>query len=329
MIHVIFNNGVFTKDSLQCSNDPSNRNNDRLGGVIAVCVVLSILVFLVLIGTLMDLIVIQTNQNQALTEKSSCAAWIAEFSAYRTLCRIFTTQKKKNDNSFAFINGIRVLALFWIIFGHSFAFGMMYAVNNLDVLSWLENPAFQLITGGVLSVDTFFVVSGFLTAIIFVRQASKKTLSFRFVLLYYIHRYIRLTPTFILVMFVSIYLTPYFGRGPIYPTEQGFETEECRKHYWWTAFLYIGNLINPASMCLPVSWYLFNDMQFHWIAPLSLIPFALGRKKIAYSISTAYIFIGIATVLGLLLRHPNFSPNMVQNALELFTDTVSSKSMTY
>jgi peptidoglycan/LPS O-acetylase OafA/YrhL len=173
------------------------------------------------------------------------------------------------------------------------------------VLVWSRNIGFQLITSGVLGVDTFFVLSGFLTAIIFAREVTKDKLSFRSLLLYYIHRYIRLTPAFLLVTLVSIHLTPYFGRGPVYPSVQGFETEGCHHRGWWTAILYIGNLFKGNEMCLPVSWYLYNDMQFHWIAPLALIPFVIGRKVIGFIVPILFVFVSIGSIVGIALSYPN------------------------
>jgi hypothetical protein len=51
----------------------------------------------------------------------------------RSLYRIFSKRKKIDDDSFTFINDIRVLALFWVIFGHSIAFKLAYTNNVLDV----------------------------------------------------------------------------------------------------------------------------------------------------------------------------------------------------
>ena len=124
-------------------------------------------------------------------------------------------------------------------------------------------------------------------------------------ILYYIHRYIRLTPTYLLIVAISINLTPYFGSGPVYPNEEGFEAPACRDKYWWTSILYIGNIYKADDLCLPVSWYLQNDMQFHWIAPLCLIPFVLRQKPLAFIISILFILVGIGSTAGLLSYYPD------------------------
>jgi peptidoglycan/LPS O-acetylase OafA/YrhL len=253
---------------------------------------------------------------QALQCATTSGVFIAEFSAVRTLCRVFTMKTKNDENSFPFINGIRVLALFSIILGHSFQIGSFYSKNIIDIVVWTRNLAFQLIINVVLSVDTFFVLSGFLTAIMFVRQVNKeKRLSFHLMILYYIHRYIRLTPVFLLIVLISINLTPYFGHAPLYPTQRGFESDGCRNQYWWTSVIYVGNLVEPDHMCLGIAWYLHNDMQFHWIAPLALIPFVLGRKSIAFVVAILFVLIGIGSTLGILLYYPDMVPSFFNNFL--------------
>ncbi|CAF1461850.1 unnamed protein product, partial [Didymodactylos carnosus] len=348
----LFKNDNITENNLLCSNDAASKRKSQPGGVVVTCVVLSLLGFLVLTGTIVDLLLASRPESathvashlngynhisdirstesksmtlprhsrfsiQALLDATPRTVFIAQFSAIRTLRHIFTMTKKDDENSLAFIHGLRVLSLFWVIFGHSILFNLYYTNNAVDILAWSHNMAFQLIVSAVLSVDTFFVLSGFLTTIIFVREVTKKKFSLRLFILYYVHRYIRLTPTFLLVILVSINLTPYFGRGPIYPAIQGFESDGCRHHGWWTAILYVGNLVHPNDMCLGVSWYLHNDMQFHWIAPLALIPFVIGRKQIGYFVATVYVLVGIGSISGILLYYSTMSLNLFAEATDL------------
>jgi hypothetical protein len=88
-----------------------------------------------------------------LIDPTSRVASLAEFSGIRTLRRIFTIKTKNDEDSFTFINGIRVLSLFWVIIGHSMAFGASYANNVVDFLSWTHNIFMQLILNALVSVD--------------------------------------------------------------------------------------------------------------------------------------------------------------------------------
>jgi hypothetical protein len=344
-----------TETDLRCSNDPPNGQKQFTPGAIATFVILSLLGLIVLLGTIIDLILSSQEQsidinNPNITRRShfrdaeipesepskltkhssysfpvlidptSHVASLAEFSAIRTLRRIFTMKTKNDEDSFTFLNGIRVLSLFWVIIGHSVLFGLNYTNNVLDLYSWTRNIFMQLIINAILSVDTFFVLSGFLTAILFIREVKKKEkLSFHFLFLYYIHRYIRLTPTFLLIILVRINLTPYFAQGPVYPSQTGLESDDCRSGLWWTSVLYVGNLYKSTKACLPIAWYLYNDMQFHWVAPLALIPFVLGRKAISFIMATIFVLIGIISTLSILLYYPD----MAVNGLEVLDDGVS------
>lgn len=350
LIHKLFKKTNITVDNLACSSDPPNGQKGLTNGAIVTITILSFLGCLVSVGTIVDLLLtsrldavanmtahingydyvdgitqpisinLPPNSRyslESLIHITPITLFLVEFSALKSLHRIFTMKEKKDSESYLFINGIRVLSLFSVIIGHTIAFSSSFTSNVVDVLVWTRNIGFQLIINAVFSVDTFFVLSGFLTAVLFVRQVKKeKKLSFRLMFLYYIHRYIRLTPTFLLMILISINLTPYFGHGPVYPSQQGFELPQCRSTYWWTSILYIGNIVKPDYMCFGVAWYLHNDMQFHWIAPLTLIPFVLRRKSFAYFIASLFVFIGCGTILIILVYYPDMSPNFL-NAFDI------------
>jgi peptidoglycan/LPS O-acetylase OafA/YrhL len=246
--------------------------------------------------------------------------FIAEFSLVRILQKIFTIPKTDNQADFTFINGLRVLSLFLVILGHSLDFGLNFSNNAVNVFSWTQKLVFVVILNAPLSVDTFFILSGFLTAILFTRQVEnnksngKPILSTRLFFMYYIHRYFRLTPTFMLVVLVSVNLTAYFGRGPLFPSLHGFEPEGCSK-YWWTSLLYVNNLIKPDGMCLGVTWYLANDMQFHWVAPLALVPFVLKRKGISFLVVNLFILTSIICTAVILIANPTISVSVTDFAV--------------
>jgi hypothetical protein len=45
-------------------------------------------------------------------------------------------------------------------------------------------------------------------------------------------------------------------------------------------------------------------MQFHWIAPLMLIPFALGKRMIGFAIAILLLVINIITTALIINHYP-------------------------
>ncbi|XP_014788954.2 nose resistant to fluoxetine protein 6 [Octopus bimaculoides] len=95
---------------------------------------------------------------------------------------------------------------------------------------------------------------------------------------FYIHRFWRLTPPYMLLMMLYVPLFRYMGHGPFWPP-QGIEKDFC-KNSWYYNLFYINNFMPNASknMCMGWSWYLANDMQFYWISPLIIIPLYKSAK---------------------------------------------------
>ena len=65
---------------------------------------------------------------------------------------------------------------------------------------------------------------------------------------FYIKRYLRLTPTSMLVMMFCVGLTRYFINGPFYPNDGlgPLNFDGCKK-YFWTNLIYINNFIPFVS----------------------------------------------------------------------------------
>ncbi|KAK7495729.1 hypothetical protein BaRGS_00012949 [Batillaria attramentaria] len=78
-----------------------------------------------------------------------------------------------------------------------------------------------------------------------------------------------LTPAYMLVIMVYVCLSPYWGKGPLWPDIP--DRDFCENN-WWTNLLYINNIVRTKEMCLAQSWYLANDMQFYILSPLIFVP---------------------------------------------------------
>ncbi|GAB1611147.1 hypothetical protein Ahia01_001401800, partial [Argonauta hians] len=130
---------------------------------------------------------------------------------------------------------------------------------------------FQGIINAFVSVDSFFLVSGLLVSYTTLRTMKARGGKMNW-LYFYIHRYWRLTPPYMLLLLVYVPLFRYMGDGPMW-LQQGTEYDYCR-HSWYYNILYVNNIwrSDTAKQCMLWTWYLANDMQFYVISPLLIIP---------------------------------------------------------
>lgn len=96
-----------------------------------------------------------------------------------------------------------------------------------------------------LAVDTFFVMSGALATVGILKTLDKTKGQLNLIMMY-VHRYVRLTPTYAIMVGMGATIFNYVGNGPGWDTVETSE-EKCRK-YWWTNILYVNNLFHIGEM---------------------------------------------------------------------------------
>ncbi|XP_046748833.1 nose resistant to fluoxetine protein 6-like [Diprion similis] len=193
---------------------------------------------------------------------------LAKFSLYKNALAILSTEVK--PGTIPAIQGIRFLSISWIVFGHHFVTSFLRpTVNSLHILKWLNSWESVFIQGAPFAVDTFFVISGFLMAYLFLR-AMKAGKKINIPMLYF-HRYLRLTPSVVvLILFLKFFLHRV-ANGPLWKTLLTLAVKPCDDN-WWVNLLYLQNLVNPENMCLVHTWYSAADMQLFWISPIIMYP---------------------------------------------------------
>ncbi|XP_005101742.1 nose resistant to fluoxetine protein 6-like [Aplysia californica] len=212
------------------------------------------------------------------------------FSVPRNTGRILST--RAGHGNIGCLHGIRVLSLAWVILGHvimTLGFGGTF-VNTLDVFALETTLPFQLILNAPLAVDTFFFMSGFLTAYLFMKECGPKMMvKGKTMILYYVHRYWRLTPPMMIWLMIVATLIQYIGEGR--PAWNDYQTAQSCRDNWWVNLLYINSVYPDALGCIGVTWFLSNDMMYYIIAPLVLVPLVYRLR--AMGLLMAILLIGI------------------------------------
>ena len=177
--------------------------------------------------------------------------------------------------------------------------------NNLlssqfaNIRNILSRFTFQAISNGTFVVDNFFFLSGLLVAYLTLCEVQKRAGRFPF-LMYYLHRFLRLTPTYAFVLFFIWFLIIHLADGPLYHfiTWEGSGLYQTCSKYWWTNLLYINNFYpwELKDECIGWTWYLANDMQFYIFSPLLLIPlyflFPLGLAISSGVLTVCFVISG-------------------------------------
>ncbi|XP_052090838.1 nose resistant to fluoxetine protein 6-like [Mytilus californianus] len=203
------------------------------------------------------------------------------FSVYTNGAKIFNTHQP--EGSLTAINGIRFISMTWVILGHAYGF-ILSDVDNVGSFlpKMIKRATFPAISNALVSVDTFFVLSGTLLVYIVMKELKKKGGKLNWGMFYF-HRFWRLTPPYMLVLMVYVSLFPYIGSGPVWKKD-GAEYNYC-KNSWYYNLLYINNFFEkPEDTCFGWAWYLANDMQFFVLSPLIILPLFLGDMTHYYEI---------------------------------------------
>lgn len=153
------------------------------------------------------------------------------------------------------IDGIRAIAVLWVIFFHSWLFQYLDFKEVSDGI--FDHPYLIWITKGDLGVDLFFVISGFLIGTILFKELKRTgTLNFK---IFYTRRFLRLLPVYIFSMILGL----YFIEGDNWKTA-------------WSNLLYINNYVRGSYMGW--TWSLAIEEQFYIVIPF-LIAFVIPKFK--------------------------------------------------
>ena len=171
------------------------------------------------------------------------------------------------------LNGIRAIAMFWVIFGHEHFFTLSIASNSLTFFPTLETAYFLFVVAGMFAVDIFFFLGGFMLSFVLL----KRSVSFASYFLMLLNRLIRLWPSYLVAILIFFSFYMHLGSGPNWQIMLP-QVQFCEG--MWRSLLFVDNFVhNGWELCMNWGWYLQVDTQLFAFSALILICYQ--RNKMA------------------------------------------------
>uniref|UniRef100_A0A0K0FNJ8 NRF domain-containing protein n=1 Tax=Strongyloides venezuelensis TaxID=75913 RepID=A0A0K0FNJ8_STRVS len=206
---------------------------------------------------------------------------------------------------------IRAISIIWVMMGHSIILIMFTVVNPKDMFVHFGDYSKQFLTNAFFSVDSFFFMSGLLLSFLFFKQLKRnrrQTLSFKTFVMMYVHRIIRLSPSYYMAVafYTWVFLPTFLNNMPLFILTSFKNSNSCDK-YWWANFLYINNYVSVKNQCYLISWYLATDLQIFLFFPVILVPLA---KNVKLGIFVSVLVLVLSTAANIFeVYHFYFPPS--------------------
>uniref|UniRef100_A0A182QFB6 Acyltransferase 3 domain-containing protein n=1 Tax=Anopheles farauti TaxID=69004 RepID=A0A182QFB6_9DIPT len=262
--------------------------------------------FLIILCALISLVILSSWYDSSINYKLSSEhykhqldskrkmIWVA-FSIQRNWYRLTSRSHDEMHQKLRFFQAFRFLTMVLVIFGHAMLLLAISPTTHPEKFEQLMHDIGSMVlTNGVQITQTFLAMSGALLAIQFIDFADKRNgrVSFLYVPIAIVYRYVRLTPVYAFVILLHATWLLKLQTGPLW--RWGAETEQafCRRN-WWTNLLYVNNYVNPNQPCVQQGWYLGAEFQIFIIALIVLVAIVrFPRIKIAlltFVIGAAYV----------------------------------------
>ncbi|CAB05690.3 Nose resistant-to-fluoxetine protein N-terminal domain-containing protein [Caenorhabditis elegans] len=289
----------FTACAAFCSSFPVEKDSAFWGFSAFMCVMISILVLATFIDYLKDAM---KNEHSPPPQPNLIMKMLLTFSLW-TNAGVLLSVKEQKPGFIKCLDCIRFLSMLWVVTGHTFTF-VIPPDTLLSMSHFTDHFWNHLLLNAFVSVDTFFLLSGIVVAYLFFKQKHKSSqikspLTW---IIFYMHRYLRLTPPY--MIFIGFYIVyGKYVQGPFSASQ--FNTllssiATCES-YWWKNLFYINNMGDSSTACYAPSWYLAVDTQLYIFAPIILVGLyysaIIGSSLIAVgmigSLVTVYILYSI------------------------------------
>ena len=273
---------------------PNETTEEVTTGNILGFIFFSLLIVIALVGIATEYTSLFNKQNareddKVENSKTTLGLFFLSFSFTRNVGKIFWGPPAKEGDYLVIFNGVRVLSLLYVVFGHGYFSVLQSPLSDFEGVNRVLEPwSFYIVVGGLYAVDVFFFLSAFLAWYLMLGKFFKSS-GINIPIIYF-HRIYRLIfPIGLLICFVLTFLM-YLGDGPIWRTDTYGLVEGCLDQ-WWQTILFIWNIVpyNNGMHCLGWLWYIANDMQFFLLVPFQIIAYKKHRY-LGYGLTYFFLF---------------------------------------
>ncbi|CAB05687.1 Nose resistant-to-fluoxetine protein N-terminal domain-containing protein [Caenorhabditis elegans] len=259
---------------------------------------MAVMIGIALLATVIDYLKDALKKEDEKREDSRILQILLTFSLW-TNAELLLSVKEQKPGFIKCLDCIRFLSMLWVVTGHTFSY--LTTPDQIEsILPFFGRFWNHLVMNAFYSVDTFFLLSGLVVSYLFFKTKLKVSQIKSPItwILFYVHRYLRLTPPLMFFLGFFVVYGKYF-QGPGVASQlnqQNGEVDTCQT-YWWKNLIYINNLMSGDTQCYGITWYLGADTQLYLVAPIFLIglyfSFAIGTALLTAatigSVITVYI----------------------------------------
>ncbi|CAK1550257.1 unnamed protein product [Leptosia nina] len=291
--------------NIQYCNKKGEKKEVTKGDILVVGV-FGIIIVLNMVGTFYDIIVSKS-------ENKAGNRFLLALSLKKNWDRMVAPSGKGPDSRLErlrVINGLRSMTMVCVIFSHTvLTMAFSYVENPLYLEKAYDDPLKHILYNGTLVTCTFFVMSSFLLVFNFLIYTENHQVSLWDFPKGVVLRWLRLTPSYALMIALIATLIRHFGNGPLWKMVVESESIACQKK-WWTNILYINNYTFDDVNCMPQSWYLAADTQ---LFTLTLLILLVARTPRARNIAVILMFIVSLVVLAGITYFNDLDATIIQS----------------
>ena len=211
------------------------------------------------------------------------------FDPVKNYRRIMGDDLEKLNPDLRYFNGMRLLCMLWIVFGHTLYYSQLGALTNpTDLLDLMKAFKNSYVVNSLYTVDVFFFMSGFLAFYLIYSELRAQNGQINYIKVFF-HRFIRLSVMSWIIVASLAWVLSNVVEGPMKGNIDDRMENTCRTT-WYANFLYYNNFMPNKMICGGWLWYLPNDFHFYLLVPI--FAYIFYRSKLASVVLIAVTGVG-------------------------------------